>query len=290
MLDAMTMPNFLLIGAAKSGTTSLFDYLAQHPDVFVPEIKEPRFFIYEGQQIEPGTPSLKRTVTMLEAYQALFAGAGSARAVGEASGYLSWPEVPRRIKARIPDVKMLVILRDPAERAWSHFLFAQQRGYAPATTFAELCNAPPPRQYIDGSFYGRQLANYLAVFPREQIRVFLYDDLASDPVAVAREAYAFLGLDDFAPNTSVRRAASGVPRSRIVDRALRANGFWRTALRRLAPRRLRTAAREALMSKNLRKPALPADLRARLIDIYRSDIQQTQDILGRDLSAWLNAG
>jgi hypothetical protein len=285
----MRLPNFLLIGAAKSGTTSFFDLLAQHPAVFVPEVKEPRFFAYEGQHISPGAAGLKRTVTTLEAYQALFAGAGGAQAVGEASGYLSWPAAPARIKACIPDVKMLAILRDPAERAWSHFLFAQQRGYAPAASFEELCNAPPPRQYIDGSFYGRQLGNYLTVFPKEQLRVFLYEDFAKDPVAVAKQAYAFLGIAEFTPAVGVRRAASGLPRSRLLQRALQANGLWRKALRVL-PRQLRTAARETLMSKNLRKPPLPADLRARLISIYSSDIQQTQEIIGRDLSAWLDAG
>jgi hypothetical protein len=265
----MSLPNFLLIGAAKSGTTALFDYLAQHPDVFVPELKEPRFFAYEGRAFDPRDPVRRRTVTDLSSYVALFDGAGSAQAIGEASpSYLTTPEAPVAIRAHIPDVRLLVILRDPAERAWSHFNFSKERGFERAdATFDDVFAADQVdlggfqkrRPYLRTGRYAEHLGRYFALFRGEQIRVLLFDDFARDPAGVARDAYRFLGLPDFSPTESVRRNATG-SRRRWLAR-------WLPASKRKQP--------------------LPPDLRAKLVDYYRDDIARTQDLIGRDLTSWL---
>src|SRR3954452_17434204 len=123
----MTMPNFLIVGAAKSGTTSLYYYLKQHPQVFVSPVKEPKFFAYEGEKVVyrgPGdAENNRRLVNNLADYRALFGGANGAKAIGEASPvYLYSPKACERIRHYLPDAKLFVILRDPAERAYPSFL------------------------------------------------------------------------------------------------------------------------------------------------------------------------
>src|SRR5262245_47722132 len=117
----MTLPNFLIIGANRSGTTSLHRYLGAHPQVFLPRIKEPHFFMVDGIEIPPDRPdarTMARMVHTYDEYQALFDSAAGKDAIGEAStGYLCHPNAPLRIHARLPNVKLIAILRNPVERA-----------------------------------------------------------------------------------------------------------------------------------------------------------------------------
>ena len=123
----MTMPNFLIIGAMRAGTTSLYHYLKQHPQVYMSPVKEPRFFALEGEKPDPGRPTDERlmnhSITDIEAYRALFQAVSKETAIGEASPlYLYSPKAPERIRHYIPDAKLIAVLRDPVERAYSHFL------------------------------------------------------------------------------------------------------------------------------------------------------------------------
>lgn len=136
----MTLPTFLIIGSGRSGTTSLHAYLRQHPEVFMSEVKEPSFFSFMDGGIPsrgPGSEWLRRTaVTTREAYEALFAASAGARAIGEASpAYLIDPAVPARIHALIPHVRLVAILRHPAERAHAAYLGRRRDGLDPAPTF-----------------------------------------------------------------------------------------------------------------------------------------------------------
>jgi hypothetical protein len=122
----MTMPNFLIIGAAKSGTTSLHHYLKQHPQVYMSQIKEPSFFAFEGTK--PAIPgpwkrwAAHNFITDIQAYRSLFQGVSDEVAIGEASTiYLVHPTAPQRIRHYVPDAKLIAILRDPAERAYSNY-------------------------------------------------------------------------------------------------------------------------------------------------------------------------
>ena len=124
---AMTMPNFLIIGANKAGTTSIYSYLKQHPQIYMSPVKEPMFFTLEGKNIDRTEVSrqitLKTAVNDIEDYQALFQGVSNEKAIGEAStAYLHCPWCAERIKQYIPDVKLIAILRDPIERAYSNYL------------------------------------------------------------------------------------------------------------------------------------------------------------------------
>lgn len=300
--SAGRLPNFLVIGAAKAGTTSLYRYLEQHPDVFMSAIKEPRFFALEGRPVEFCGPGDERvydeTATTLEGYRRLFARAGRARAVGEASVlYLPHPRAAAAIAGRIPDARLIVVLRNPAERAYSAFLYRTRDGYEPLRTF-EAALADEPRRiaagwyygwhYRDQGFYHRHLRRYFERFDRARIRVHLHEDLVRDPLGVVRDLFAFLGVDpDFRPDVSVRHNPSGRPRNARIQRWLTRRHPLKEAIKRVVPEQWGHRVIARVQRVNLERPPLRPDTRAALTDGYREDVRQLEALLGRDLSHWL---
>lgn len=296
----MIMPNFLIIGAAKAGTTSLYGYLVQHPQVYMSPIKEPRFFALEGEQLDFRGPaqSINHTsVTSLEEYSQLFQEVTSETAIGEASTiYLSNPLAPERIKHYIPDVKLIAILRDPCERAFSSYLHLVRDGYE-TLSFAEAIEAEPVRiqenwqplwYYKERGFYYEQLQRYFAIFKPEQIKIYLYEDLATDSTAVTQDIARFLGIDDnFTPELT-RKNVSGIPKNRFLQNLLTRKNPIKSVLKPLLPEALRQNAIQSLTKRNLgAKPTLSPQMRQKAIAIYREDILKLQELIQRDLTQWL---
>jgi hypothetical protein len=151
------MPNFLVIGAGRSGSTSLYHYLAQHPQIFMSPVKEPKFFALEGHALDFRGPGDERirvdTTTTLTAYRSLFDGVRGELAVGEASTlYLSHEAAADAIARHVPEMKLIAILRDPAERAHSAFQHLTRDGYEPLANFEDaLCDEP--RRMAEGWYY-----------------------------------------------------------------------------------------------------------------------------------------
>ena len=297
------MPNFLVIGAAKSGTTSLYHYLAQHPDVFMSPVKEPNFFALEGEKPSFRAPGADErinrwSITDLEAYRKLFDGAAKEKAIGEASPlYLYSPKAPERIRHYAPEAKLIAVLRNPAERAYSSFLHLVRNGREPLTDFVRALRAEEERiqsnwewiwHYENMGFYHTQLKRYYETFERGQIRVYLYEDLKNDPIGMLRDVYGFLGVDDsFTPNTLSRYMVSGVPRSRALYAILRKPHPIKSVLKPLLPKGLRRRVLLNLQNRLLVKPPFPAEVRRNLTEAYREDVVKLQELIGRDLSAWL---
>jgi hypothetical protein len=297
------LPNFLVIGAAKAGTTSLYDYLRQHPEVFVPTVKEPRFFAYDGRPLPAGGPGRDwihdATVTDLASYEALFDEAGGAKARGEASPlYLYSAHAATRIAARVPGARLVAILRDPADRAFSHYLHLRRDRLEPCSSFADALARERKRieddwdwsfHYRALGFYNEQLARYAMLFPPGALHIELYEDLAADPAGVARRVFTFLGVDpEFVPDVRARLNPGGVPREGAGWRmATRYDHPVRRALRPLLPHRLRLVLLARLRARSLERPTLDPDVRADLVAGYREDIERLQARLDRDLSAWL---
>jgi hypothetical protein len=252
------LPTFLIIGAARSGTTSLHRYLGQHPDVFMSPVKEPRFFAMEGAASSPPSGSEERvwsgTVTSREAYESLFRGVAGETAVGESSVLYLWSErAARAIHAAIPDAKLIASLRHPADRAFSHFRHNRRIGHEPNETFAAALADDAVRHYtayVEQGMYGYLLRRYCERFDRDRICVLLYDDLCADPTAATQALYRFLGVDDrFVPRTEEIFNASAEP----------------------------SAGDERL------DPAL----RRRLTERFREDILRLEELIDRDLQHWL---
>ncbi|PLS87415.1 MAG: sulfotransferase [Actinobacteria bacterium] len=297
------MPNFLVIGAAKAGTTSLYHYLNQHPEVFMSPVKEPKFFALEGEKPDfrgPGDrEAWREAISSLDAYQALFEGVTDEKVVGEASPlYLYSEKAPARIKHHVPEARLIAVLRDPVERAYSQFLHKVRDGKEPLADFARAIEAEEGRvkenwaygwHYKRRGFYYRQLSRYYAMFGPEQIRVYLYEDLKGDPAGLLRDVYGFLGVDDsFVPDMSLKHNVSGIPKNRLVHSLLRGRNPVKAALKPFLPRRLRKRLLVNLQGRNLTEPpgVAPAVRRA-LIEEYREDVSKLQGLIGRDLSGWL---
>lgn len=297
------LPNFLVIGAQKA-TTSLFQYLRQHPDVYM-ESKDCRFFAFEGAGPDsvrgPGARDImsRKTVTDFEDYRALFAGTSGEKAVGETSPiYLYVSQAADRIKHYVPRAKLIVVLRNPVERAYSAYLLLARYGLE-RLSFSEALRQEPARiadcwhpiwHYGSRGFYHDQLTRYYRLFDQEQIGVYLYDDLTDDPAGTTQNVLRFLGVDEaFVPDTSRSYDdVASVPRNRAFERLLRRPSPLKTALEPVLPKAFRDGVRARLHERNLTEPApLPEAAREQLTDAYREDILKLQELIGRDLSGWL---
>jgi hypothetical protein len=292
----MTMPNFLIIGAMKSGTTALYYYLEQHPQIYMSPVKEPNYFCSGEQENSVGN-----SATRIGDYQDLFKDVSGEKAIGEASHcYLYEPEAAARIQDYIPDAKLIAVLRNPVDRAYSHFLHMVRNGSEPLTDFAQALREEETggyqkrnlQDYVGRGRYYDQLKRYFNTFSRDQIKVYLYEDLSNAPVDILQDAFRFLGVDDsFVPDVSLRRNVSGYPKHKTVDKLLTKPSLIKDAVKIYLPARLRwrlSKAFDDLKTRNLvEPPPVQPEVRRQLIGVYREDVLKVQKLIHRDLSGWL---
>jgi hypothetical protein len=299
----VTLPNFLIIGAQKAGTSSLYYYLKQHPDVYMSPVKEPHFFAIEGGRANFRSPGAeaginRKSVADSKEYEALFDGARGEKAIGEAStSYLYSPEAPGRVEDHLPEAKFIAVLRDPAERAYSTFLALRLGGREPLEDFSHALEAERERiesgwehiwHYKNLGFYHDQLSRYGEALEEGRMRIYLYEDLSADPRGVVRDAYRFLGVDDsFVPDTAQRHNMSGVSKNGFLVSLVRKRHPVKTAIKPLVPAAVRRRLVSDLQERVLSRPPFPPEARRELVEAYREDVVRLQDLIGRDLSAWL---
>ncbi|MBT3191373.1 MAG: hypothetical protein HN341_02340 [Verrucomicrobia bacterium] len=289
----MPIPTFLIVGAAKAGTTSLYHYLKQHPDVFMPKLKEPHYFAQFADEL------CKKQFYFLREwneYLALFEGAGTAKAIGESSvSYLCHSGTAQRIRDRLPDVKIIICLRNPVERVFSHFLMDIRDGKLPCA--AELlptvladddipekmwgsCNL-----FLECGRYARQVAEYFEVFGRDSVRVILYEDFKTNPIETLHDLYAFLGINtDFTPQIGKVFNTYAKPRS-----ALLAPIYSSYQIRRLGKLIFPDQWKQRILGLFLKrepKPEMTEVEMTTLYELYQADVEALEDLLGFDLSAW----
>lgn len=296
----MTMPNFLIVGAQKAGTTSIYYHLKHHPEVFMSAVKEPQFFaVADGGELAASGPGDARAnpISTLAEYQALFAEAGDAKAAGEASTiYLYSERAPGRIKHHLPDVKVIAILRDPAERAYSNYMHLIRDGREPIADFERALEEEETRRaqgwsanwrYLDKGFYAGQLERYFRTFGADQLRVYLYEDFCDDPAAVMADIYRYLGVrEDVSQDLSLRLNVAGVPRSKGMQSLVKRQERLKWLIDPLISERLRRRLL-SMQNHNLVREGLAAETRARLIDVYHEDIGRVAELTGLDVSRWL---
>lgn len=300
-------PNFLIIGAAKSGTTALWHSLRQHPQVYMSPRKHTRFFAFKVEDPDfQGSPleseSVPYAITDVAAYHALFDGVTNETAIGEAShSYLYQPDAPERIYRYAPGMKLIAILRNPAERAYSHHRQMIRDGREPLNDFIRALEAEETRiysnwwpdfHYVQIGLYSEQLKRYLHLFERGQVKIHLYEDLISDPEGVMQSIFQFLGVDDTSmPETKVIYNASGSPKNKALHLLLQKMRLLRTAIERIFPEgthRSLLRLGSSLHNRNLTKARLSPEVRRQVTeDYFREDILKLQLLIRRDLSAWL---
>ncbi len=298
----MTLPNFLIFGVQKAGTTSIYSYLQQHPQVFMSPRKETEFLGRDTTQpVDTDallTPGGRRQIVTIEDYRALFKGVASEIAIGEASpNYLFLHErtVPA-IQKYVPDAKLIAILRNPVERAYSDYLMHVREVVGNQKPLAEQVKLS-----ADSSFtllkgrYSDGIKHFLEAFGPQQVKIYLYEDLKQNAAALMADLYRFIGVDhEFVTDTQQRQQQASVPKNQSINQLLRTNNPVRSAvgtlLRMVMPEETRQQLRSRLIAANSTgKEALPlseAD-RQLLKAYYREDILKLQALIDRDLSAWL---
>ena len=281
-----TRPSFFIVGAPKCGTTSMYRYLEQHPQVFLPAQKELNFF---ADDLFPDYISEKD-------YLGLFAGAGDAKAVGEASvWYLYSNNAARNIHAFDPRARIIIMLREPVEMLYS--LHSQQyfQGMDPQVDFAAALArgdaAGALLNYRATACYAEQVARYLELFGAERVHIILYQDLKADLPGVYRDTLAFLGLDTgFAPEFEVHNA-NKEPRSGLLRRLSQLPPGLLQPLRRALPFGLRRRLIQAVIGWNARytpRPELDPELGRALRRELEPEVRKLAALIGRDLSGWLS--
>lgn len=298
---SVTLPTFVVAGAPRSGTTSLHYYLRQHPQICMSTTKEPNFFLFDGRGVpfiaEP--PIIRKSVRRQADYEALFRPEPGEVAVGDASPlYLYTEPTPARILEVCPAMKVVCLLRRPAERAWSHFVYAFPE--EPPSRFAELVEAEiaggpgyeryrTPTHLVRLGRYAEQVRRQRAAFGDDNVLVLLTDDLHAERTAVLASVCRFLGVDDgFEFEAERVYNTSGVgPSTNPVRRLVRAA---RPTVKRVLPAGAVARLAEARLRRSdavLQKAApLDSELDRRITEWCAADVDELGALLGRDLSSW----
>lgn len=311
-------PNFFIVGAPKAGTTSLYYYLDQHPDIYMSPIKEPCYFSFEmraenfeashrARAFELQERAHKYQNGLLEKnrvggifcewpdYLRLFEGATAECAIGEASVCYLWSKTAAAaISSRIPHARIIMVLRSPADRAFSQYMHHLSDGHT-TMQFREYVRAclrhsgegfGVHEPFLELGFYAEQVQRYLNFFPREQIHIWLYEETKASPREFFREVLEFLDVDTaFRPDMSLRYNEPQIARMVGPKRVLKKMGIWEM-LKRHTPARIKAQVRPAVY-RPTGSLTMDAQDRALMLEFYRNDIHRLEEILDRDLSLWL---
>jgi hypothetical protein len=281
-------PNLFLVGAAKAGTTSLYEQLARHPAIYMSPMKEPHYF----SRIRPA-PERKAFfphVADEDEYLALFRGATTEELLGEASTSYLWDQhAAERIKGMVPEARILIMLRDPVERAYSQYWNdvregIERRSFLDALLEEERSGAGEwgvSSLHIDCGRYAEQVERYLDRFGA-RVHVLFFEDFVGNEAHSIAAVHSFLGLRTSASGAAPRRMnPSALPRNRL-SAALLASGGLRRVARATVPRRLRSRLRVGLL-KPRTPPPMDPEARALLSEIYRPEAGRLAELLGRPL-------
>lgn len=276
--------NTFIVGAPKAGTTSLHFYLQQHPDVCMSEIKEPNYFTAHDvvnlyYDVSP--------VNSEDWYHSIFA-EPTRRVVGEGSvSYLFYPEVAQKIYEYNPEARIIIILRNPVQRAFSHYLMDYRLGLCDIS-FEEILDNPAKyphfyQQFIGLGKYHQQIKRYLDVFEHNQVKVMFYNDLKTDTNLFVDQVFSFLALTSIDVNMVVKNKFKQ-PSSVIV--AMLYQFKWlRSYLNTIFPKGLLLKIKSVLF-KDSKKPKLDPSIKRKLSEIYKKDVAELSKLLSKDLSAW----
>lgn len=291
------LPDFLIVGAAKSGTTSLYYYLKQHPQIFMPAQKEPWFFYAVEIDAKVGDISYRtKMVNDLDEYSNLFIRANNTQLLGEAStGYLYlYKETIKNIKKYHPnwkELKIIVIIRDPVERAFSHYL-DDVRSSKLNSPFKQVIKRWKLREpslfntYIDYGFYYDQIKAYKDNFA--QVKIFLFDDLKANPLQLVQDLIEFLGIDTrFIPDTSLKYNISGIPKNKFLGNLVYRPNFIKKIINILLPKEARLKIKNKFFKDLFYTPQLESSSRDFLKEVYKEDVLKLQRLINKDLTKWL---
>ncbi|MFK5893319.1 MAG: sulfotransferase [Pseudomonadota bacterium] len=289
--------NLFVVGAAKCGTTSLASYLNQHESIFIPDIKEPKYFSIPENVFPhkgPGDEVVDlNVVASLEDYNALYRGQECSQYLCDASvDYLMFDNVPVRIFDYCPDAKIIIMLRNPVDRAYSAYMHMIRDGreYLSFEDAIKLENKRAEEnweffwKYIECGMYSKQVERYLNIFPEKNIKVVLFDDFINDANKVLNEISGFLEIERKDYNVSRVLNVSGVPSNKALHNLLNNKNFIKKFFRKYIPVSLKEKIKYIVSSKNIKKVKISDSVRKDLVMCFRDDVSKLSLILGRDLN------
>lgn len=300
MNSASRLPSFVCIGGAKCGTTSLYEYLRSHPQVYLPDQKELHFFSAPDLLERPNGPGTRwalESVVRDEAdYRSRFIDARPDQILGDISpSYLNCDGAAGRIHEMIPDAKIIILLRNPVDRMFSQYMHLR-RAAREELEFEDALAAEPRRDaamWNDMFLYSRSpraaegVERYITLFGRERIKILLGEDLRSDLSGAVREILSFIGADpDVELDLSGEFNRSGMPKSKLLGRMLDASPAASLA-KRVLPRRLGSLIKQRLQTLNTgNRIELPQDRRSDYAALFRDDIAKLERLIGRE-TGWM---
>lgn len=292
----MKLANFLMAGFEKCGTTSIYNYLEQHPQIYMSPVKEPNFLEKDWDSF---TGAKRNRIDTIEIYANLFADANDSHLrIGEGSPNLLFhyqSSIPR-IQQYVPNAKIFAILRDPVTRAYSDYLMQIRDEYQGnnRTLIDQIKYSSTTSFTLLKGLYYTPVKLFLEAFGTDNFKVFLYDDLSKDPTKFMQDIYSYLNVDSsFVPDISKKSQIAQVPRSRTVNQLLKTSNpvrdFIASGLRVIMPLELRQKIRSNLVNLNSQsKDAQPLteEERQALSQYYYEDVLKLQDLIQQDLSNW----
>ena len=285
---------FFIVGAPKAGTTSLYHYLNEHPKIIMSKEKEPDYFSHEALKNQ-NIYYYNMQIDTEEKYHSLFNLERDDSILGEASvSYLFYEDVPAKIKQYNKHAKIIIVLRNPIERAYSHYLMDFRLGLV-QNTFEEIIYRDSSvskdfelhyQQYIEVSQYFSQIERYLKIFGKEKIHIIDYEDLQKDQEAVLKNIFLFLEVEtDYQANIKKEYNTFSMSKYSIIN-WFYSFFFFRRIVKFLLPKKMLKIITTLFFQKN-KKPILSFDTRFYLQNLFKKDIQQLGVILNKDFSKWI---
>lgn len=299
MTNNIKFPNFLIVGAAKAATTTIHEYLKQHPEIFMTEDKEPCFFALKGKDIEKFYhPHGFDPVVNKESYLRLFENAKQEKIRGESSTpYLFlYEDTIKNIKCDIvkhEDVKILIVLREPVERAYSQYIMYRRELWE-SNSFEEALELEEQRlknnYHFDYAYYKRGLyAHQVEAYQNnfKNVKVVFYEDFKKDNIASLNEIITFLGLSKFEFQKIDNRNIGGIPKSKILLKILRKKSYFKKLFQKIIPNSKKKFIYNYVFNRNLTKaPKLNQETKIKISKLYEADIKKLEKLLDIDLTSW----
>jgi len=288
------LPNFICPGAQKSATTTLYNLLHQHPDVYLPDVKELHFFDNEEKYLKG----------ILWYEKVFFSEVKGAKIIGDITPiYMYLDRVPQRIYDALgKNIKFIFMLRNPVDRAYSHYWMSYRRGYE-KESFEKAIELEKDRirignfekinfSYIERGFYSKQIKNFLYYFPKKNMKFILFEDLIRDTSNIMKQIFSFLEVDsNISINYNIKSNPAKMPKSIMLrDFIQKPSTLVKKTTKLLIPnKKLRQKAIQAIENINYRKfekPELKLETKYKLLKIYEEDIKEFENVIDKDLSLW----
>jgi hypothetical protein len=281
-------PNFFIVGAPKSGTTNISYYLMQHPDVFMPDNLEPYYFA----RLDVPKNFKRKIISDESKYLDLFKKSKNCKAIGESSPvYMYCPHSAEDIKKKNPESKIIISLRNPIEITYSEYFSLKFMGFDNNLSFNELLDLSEEQMskgefnidsLLESGFYSKHIKRFQEIFPKEQIKIIIFDDYIKNTIPTIKSILSFLDIKKQIDFSKSAQGAYKIP-TNSVSKLILNNSVIRDVSKRIIPTVSRQKFGEKFLVKESKRPELKQKDRQRLQKIFKNDVEDLEKLLGEKL-------